>query len=103
MRAFKKLNREERMAELLKHINVILNRIHPDNLFYVEYIQINKENIKCFSDWDRERFALHTGEEYFVVKEGNETFSHNLYVVNVSCDSEMTALDELFRLLGRKF
>ena len=103
MRAFKKLNREERMAELLGHVNVILNRIHPDYLFYVEYIRINEENIKCFSDWDRQRFALHTGEECFVVKEGNETFSHNLYVVNVSADSEMTALDELFQLLGRKF
>ena len=100
MKPFKELSREERMAELLEHANTILNRIHPGRGLTIEYIKMDDKKIKAFSDWDIEYHHIHTGLEYFVISENK---AYPLYVVNITADSEMTAMDELFRLLGRKF
>lgn len=102
---FKKLSRKERMDEMLVHVNQMLRRIHPDRGLVVSYIKMADEDLKSFSDWDRKRFRLHTELEYFIVVEWEPaaTKACVLYVVDVSADSELTAMDELFHLLSYKF
>lgn len=101
MKAFKELTRTERMDELLGHVNEILNRIHPGRGLGIVYVKMDDAKLSWFTEWNRKYFALHTGEEYFMVYEDDGKTL--LYVVNITADSDMTALDELFRLLGRKF
>ena len=106
MKSFKELTREERMNELLEHVNAILHRIHPDRPYlFVDYLAATKENLEQFSEWDRTRFCLRPGNEYFIVSENESPCdkSHNYYAVNISCDSPLTAMDELFHLLSYKF
>ena len=99
---FKELSRDERMNELLEHVNSILHRIHPKRELWVDYIKLDDENIKRFSDWTCQRLGLLTGLEYMIVSEGIH-MENVLYAVNVSADSELTAMYELFDLLSRKF
>ncbi len=99
---FKELSRDERMNELLEHVNSIMHRIHPKRELWVDYIKFDDENIKRFSDWTCQRLGLLTGLEYMIVSEGTH-MENVLYAVNVSADSELTAMYELFDLLSRKF
>lgn len=102
---FKELTRKERMDEMLVHVNQMLRRIHPDRGLAVNFLKITKDDLQSFSDWDRKRLGLHTGMECFIILEWERaaTKSHILYVVDVSADSELTAMDELFHLLSYKF
>ena len=102
---FKELTRKERMDEMLVHVNQMLRRIHPNRGLVVNYLKMTDNDLESFSDWDRKRFVLHTGLEYFIVTEWEPgaTRAYVLYVVDVSADSELTAMDELFHLLSHKF
>lgn len=99
---FKELTRDERMDELLEHVNSIMHRLLPKRELWVDYIKLDDENIKRFSDWTRERLGLLTGTEYLIISEGSHMESV-LYAVNITADSELTAMDELFHLLSYKF
>ena len=102
---FKELSRKERMDEMLVHVNQMLRRIHPDRGLAVNFLKMTDDDLRSFSDWDRKRFGLHTGMECFIILEWERaaTKSHILYVIDVSADSELTAMDELFHLLSYKF
>lgn len=99
---FKELTRDERMDELLEHVNSILHRIHPKRELWVDYIKLDDENIKRFSDWTRKRLGLLPCGERLIISEGTH-MENVLYAVDISADSELTAMDELFHLLSYKF
>lgn len=102
---FKELIRKERMDEMLVHVNQMLRRIHPDRGLAVNFLKMTDDDLQSFSDWDRKRFGLYTGMECFIVTEWEPeaTKACVLYVVDISADSELTAMDELFHLLSYKF
>lgn len=102
---FKELTRKERMDEMLVHVNQMLRRIHPDRGLAVNFLKITDDDLQSFSDWDRKRFGLYTGMECFIIMEWERasTRSRILYVVDISADSELTAMNELFHLLSYKF
>ena len=102
MKPFKELSRRERMNELLVHVNQIMHRIYPDRELWVDYVKPDEESIKTFSDWTQKRLGILTGAEYLIVSEG-PSMESVLYAVNISADSELTAMDELFHLLSYKF
>ena len=105
MEMFKELSRQERMNEMLEHVNAMLRRIRPDRCLAVNYLNADEENIKAFSEWDRTRLCILPHNEYFVVMEWENasTKAYILYAVNISMDSELTAMEELFHLLSYKF
>lgn len=85
-------------------LNDVLNILHlarADKNIGIEYIRTTQENLKRFSEWDRERFVMLTGEELFLVSD-NRT-NHLLYVVNVTGDSVLTAMAELMNMIANKF
>lgn len=102
MKSFKELSRAERMNELCTHVNEILHRIHPDRELWVDYVKPDEETIKNFSDWTQRRLNILVGLEYLIVSEGARMESV-LYAVDISADSELTAMDELFHLMSYKF
>ena len=73
----------------------------------VTFSPLTDEIIAEFSAWDRKRFNLLAGDEYFFVWETSrpDVADPNglLYVVNVTADSLLTAASELMNLAARKF
>ena len=65
----------------------------------ITYEELTDESVKAYSDWNRQRFGLCSGEEAFFIFRRSSL----LYVVNVSADSYLTAARELMDLIGRKF
>jgi hypothetical protein len=73
----------------------------------VTFSCLTNEIIEEFSTWDRKRFGLVSGEEYFFVWENSRPDVADpyglLYVVCVTADSLLTAASELMNLVSRKF
>ena len=73
----------------------------------VTFSQLTDEIIAEFSAWDRKRFNLLAGDEYFFVWETSRPDVPDpnglLYVVDVTADSLLTAASELMNLASRKF
>lgn len=91
----------ERSMELIcicKDLEAMVNRYVKEPIS-ITFVKINERNVTTFSDWDRERFHILTGEELYLVYRGD----HLLYVVPVGADSYLTAADELMQLLAKKF
>lgn len=105
MKMFKELSRQEQMDKMLEHVNIMLGLVREtsEQKGFVEYIDLDEESIKQFSDWNIKWLGIRPDMEVFIVYgiEGDDKYP--LYAVNISGDSVITALDELFRLLGRKF
>lgn len=102
---FKELSRKEKMDMMLEHVNIMLGLVREtsEQKGFVEYIDLNEENIKQFSDWNIQWLGIRPYMEVFIVYGIEGDHKYPLYAVNITADSVMTALDELFRLLGRKF
>ena len=108
MKSFRELSRAERMNELCAHVNEILHRIHPDRKLTVEYFLADDTNLQLLSDWTKQRLNLFSGMEYLTITEklsdtGTAKDYHILYAVNITMDSGLTALAELFNLMSYKF
>lgn len=73
----------------------------------VTFSRLTNETIEEFSAWDRKRFVLLPGDEYFFIWETCRPDVPDpdglLYVVNVTADSLLTAASELMNLASRKF
>lgn len=102
---FKELSRKEQMDKMLEHVNIMLGLVRETSKQkgFVEYIDINEENINQFSVWDIQWLGIKPDMEAFIVYGIEDDEKYPLYAVNITADSVVTALDELFRLLGRKF
>ena len=104
------MDRTERIDKL-QHIAIEIEKLIRSNGrrkdIAVTFSPLNDENIQEFSAWDRKRFALRTGEEYFFVWETNRPDIADpnglLYVVIVTGDSLLTAASELMSLASQKF
>lgn len=78
-------------------IEAMVNR-YIDEPIVITYEKLTEDSGKPYSDWDRQRFQLRSGEEYFLIR--RRTL---LYAVNVTSDSILTAAHELMDLIARKF
>lgn len=65
------------------------------------YRKETEESILHLTDWERKYHHISVGEEYIYVREVDT--GDLLYAVNVTGDSVLTALGELFDLLTEKF
>ena len=98
----------EKSRTARKHTMIALANLATDAILnsgnatvpMIRYAMETEETLSRFSDFDREYFRLLPGEEYFYVMRRNGDL---LYVVNVTCDSPLTAFSELTQLIARKF
>lgn len=89
----------EQMDEAIKKVLEIVNITSPEIPANIVYLRLNEDNIEYFSDWDRQRFGLHIGDERIMVGKAKEGI---LYSINVSGDSVMQSIAELTDLLAGK-
>ena len=85
----------------------LLKMARPEKNLGISYIKVSGDNIESFSEWQRERNAIRTGDEYFLVWDYSPDWETDepdlLYAVCVTGDSLLTAAAELMNLLSRKF
>ena len=98
----------------IKHAEMILQNINADRVsrngdcvnkvWKISYVEMDGTTIKQFSDWDQRRLGLMTGGEYLIVVDITDTEKpHILYAINVSGDSVLECMHQLFDLLSAKF
>lgn len=92
-----KSKRETEMNRIALKVARIADPYAPLNIFYCRE---TAESIRAYSDYERERFHLVPGDEYFFIYQANGAL---LYTVNVTADAPLTAASELMELIARKF
>ena len=99
------MERNVNLASIAAKINDLVDVYGRRNDIIIKYQKLTKESIAEFSDWDRKRFGLISGEECFFVYEVNPDSEKDslLYVVFVTGDSLLTAAKELMELVANKF
>lgn len=91
------------MTKLLTHVSAIMDEVRKDKPLLIVYGREDNETVaECYTEWQRKYFHILPGEEYVTVWE-DEGCGDLLYAVNVTGDSYLTALNQLFDLLHRKF
>ena len=89
----------EQIEAAIKKVVEITKITRPQADTQITYLRITEDNIDDFSDWDRQRFGIHVGDERILVgKRGEGT----MYALNVSGDSVMQSIAELTDLLAGK-
>lgn len=85
----------------------LLKMTRPERDLGIAYVKPDDEIIEQFTEWQRQRNDIRTGDEYFLVWDYAPDWETDdpdlLYAVNVTADSLLTAAAELTALLGRKF
>ena len=96
------MTKEQRLENLQKIAGeieeMVLNYGRRDDIS-IRYAVMTEEELALFSEWDQQWLDLFHGEEMFIISEPG----HNLYAVNVTGDSLLTAAYELMRLVSAKF
>lgn len=93
------------IRKCLAKVEDMLDVINPEKLWFLSYGRIDEQPFEI-TDWQKQYMHLVGGNsEYIFIQERDFKKRENvlLYVIDVTGDSVITTLEELFRLLGRKF
>ena len=100
------MTKTEQMATIAMYVSTALHETTRDN----DTIRISYERPGTSADldkyigWDSKYNHINPGDEYFVIYDETPTgYKCLLYVLNVSCDSVLTAMAELVNLIAREF
>ncbi len=96
----RRARREAEMKKLAEYGENIVREFGCRKDIIIGYIRPDEKTISQYSDYQRRRFHIHTGDEYFLIWEKGAQL---LYVVDVTADSALTAASELMNLVCRKF
>jgi hypothetical protein len=92
-------NKTEALKRIAQSVAEMVNPYIAEPIT-ITYDVITYETMMGFSEWNRKRFRMLTGEECFFISRPGDGL---LYVVNVTGDSILTATHELMDLIARKF
>lgn len=92
-----KSNRAQELDRIARHVARIAE---PRAQLVIFYTHETAESVRAYSEFERERFHLVPGDEYFFIYQANGAL---LYTVNVTADAPLTAAAELMGLIARKF
>ena len=68
------------------------------------YIDVKSDDdLEQFTEWQRGYFGIRKGEEYLLVLDKTNNLPSLLYVINVSANSVLCCMHELFGLLMEKY
>ena len=98
------MERNEKMNAIAADLTRMILDYGRRNDITVTYAKPTDEDMAKFSDFAIRYHQLHNGEEYFLIWENMPNENPGLlYVVNVTCDSYLTAMQEAIDLIARKF
>lgn len=86
------------LQQIANDIERMTNR-HISEPVSITFEKPTYRTLEDFSVFQREKFGLTRGDEYFFISRGQAL----LYVVNVTADSILTAAHELLGLIAKKF
>ena len=68
----------------------------------LDYLKLDEESMqRHFTPWEREYYTLKSGEEIVTIR--SAVNRELMYVVNVTGDNALTAIAEVWALIGKKF
>ena len=107
-KAAQEIARVGQMKRVARMAMDMLRITRPNHSISIEYVNVTDDNVDRYTDWQRKRNGIGTGNEYFIVWDENPDWDAPsgrdlLYAVNVTYDSILTAASELMNLLSRKF
>lgn len=87
----------------LGHIARLMKELRPDKELIINYVQMDEDALKLYSDWYIQRFHLMTGDEYVTINMHDGGSWPLLYVINVTGNNVLAIAAETMDLLSRKF
>lgn len=98
------LTHAEDILALINYNRVKKYGIFAEKVWSFQYVEIeNKKDLEQFTEWQREHHGIREGEEYLLIFDISNSIPSLLYVINVSADSVLCCMHELFGLLMDKF
>ena len=95
------------MDEVARSAAALLKLTRPDRDIAITWSKVSADSIGQFTEWQRQRCGILTGDEYFFVWDRSPDWDTDdpelLYAVCVTADSVLTAAAELMNLIARKF
>lgn len=91
--------RFENLTKIAGEIEEMVRNYGRRDDISIRYAILTEEELALFSEWDQKWLGLFHDGEMFIISEPG----HNLYAVDVSGDSLLTAAYELMRLVSAKF
>ena len=91
--------RFENLTKIAGEIEEMIRNYGRRDDISIRFAIMTEEELAMFTEWDQRRLYLSPDEEMYIIYEPG----HNLYAVNVTGDSLLTAAYELMRLVSAKF
>lgn len=99
------MTKAQKIMKCISMVEDMLDIINPDKRWWLAYGGANDLPFRL-TEWEMQYHSIREGnEEYIFVFEMRDDGERDtlLYTINVSGDSAICAMSELFNLLGRKF
>lgn len=98
------LTHVEDILALINHNRVKEYGTFAGKIWSFQYVEIkNKKDLEQFTEWQRTYHGIREGEEYLLIFDISNSIPSLLYVINVSADSVLCCMHELFGLLMEKY
>ncbi|MBQ9252606.1 MAG: hypothetical protein IJ188_08220 [Clostridia bacterium] len=91
-------DRTKTMQHIADGIQILLDQI-TDGEIDIYYMRMDDRQMARFGEWERSKFHLVKGDEYFLISKCGVRH----YMVNVTGDSDLTAIKELIDKIAAKF
>lgn len=96
------MTKAEKINSILNDVQSIMEKVNPDKHWVITYGKPEECDFPI-SDFQRRLKEIRDGDEYFFIFNFEDGEQNLLYVKNVSAESVMFSLAELFDLLSYKF
>lgn len=101
------MTRTEQLEHVAAQIEAMVRDYGRRKDIQITFYKLDKEVLEMFTEYERTRHHLRTGDERFFIWEVPDPHAidpqHLLYTRDVTADSILTAAHELMELVSRKF
>lgn len=100
------MERTETMNQIARELTEMIEKYTSNHRkdIRVEYCYMDEDKLITFTNWDRKRFDLFVGSEYFLIWQTEEDeVTWLLYTVPVTDDTPLVAIESAIHLISWKF
>lgn len=100
------MERTETMNQIARELTEMIEKYTSNHRkdIRVEYCHMDADKLSTFTPWDRKRFDLFVGVEYFMIwKMEDDEVVRLLYVVPITDDPPLVAIESAIHLISWKF
>ena len=100
------MERTETMNQIARELTEMIQKYTSNHRkdIRVEYCNMDADKLSTFTPWDRKRFELFANTEYFLIwKTEEDEVTWLLYVVPVTDDPPLVAIESAVHLISWKF